>query len=194
MTKRCRKLSYVIERCRKYILLRRQHHRCAGLRCDKSFVKRNLLYTSVKFNLFADIPSKRPNLKSHHIKIVVHFVPGKINICLVCFLTEDEFLASASRTRIATCTLRPCKERRPTHSELAFGPILEHPDILTLDKVGRMFSDRSQTNANGTYRVMHHSLSNLIIRDYLTYFTFIRPTERWTLMKIGDKVTYQSIT
>ena len=43
---------------------------------------------------------------------------------------------------------------------------------------------------NGTDRVMHHSLSNLIIRDYLKDSTFIRPTERWTLMKIVDKVAY----
>ena len=45
---------------------------------------------------------------------------------------------------------------------------------------------------NGTDRVMHHSLSNLIIRDYLKDSTFIRPTERWTLMKIVDKVAYRS--
>ena len=43
---------------------------------------------------------------------------------------------------------------------------------------------------NGTDRVMHYLLLNLIIRDYLKDATFIRPTERWTLMKIVDKVAY----
>ena len=47
---------------------------------------------------------------------------------------------------------------------------------------------------NGTDRVIHHSLSNLIIRDYLKDSTFIRPTERWTLMTIEDKVAYRSMT
>ena len=47
---------------------------------------------------------------------------------------------------------------------------------------------------NGTDCVMHYLLLNLIIRDYLKDATFIRPTERWTLMKIVDKVAYRSMT
>ena len=47
---------------------------------------------------------------------------------------------------------------------------------------------------NGTDRVMHYLLLNLIIRDYLKDSTFIRPSERCTLMKIVDNVAYRSMT